>query len=348
MKKKKTLPADFEEILERGDIAEIREILEGCEIDAHKPYSKQTALFYHELPEEIIRYLVEERGVDINQVSEHGNTPLSEHAFFHPERVPLFLELGADINYFEEHGSAPIYEAANFHRPESVKALLEHGANSMVVCGWMKDTPMECTLKSCRPADISDTAVIAEMFLDKGVPITEEMREEVTRIGKDFEFYRADFNPDYLEETEQGLAKLYQLFSVPPVPKRVEYDGVSPIVVHAEKWQDQHAELWDMLVPGKGHASTVQGEVIRIIGKLCYEILDNGGCNWDREYKKLVKALQIYLKMGKAADKEAIRLAKKISSRSTEDELYPLNRYCVEWVLANPDPIPLDSVNYRR
>lgn len=348
MKKKKTLPADFEEILERGDIAEIREVLEVCEVDAHKPYSKKTVLFYDKLPEEIIRYLVVERGADINQVSEHGNTALSEHAFTHPERIPLFLELGADVNYFERFGSAPLYRMADFHRPESVRVLLENGADPMVVCGWMKDTPMESMLKTCRPADISDVAVIAEMLLDKGVPITEEMREEVTRIGKDFEFYRADFNPDYLEETEQGLAKLYQLFSVPSVPRRTEYNGVSPIVVQAEKWQEQHAELWDMLVPGQGHASTVQGEVIRIIGKLGYEILDNGACNWDREYKKLVKALQKYLKMGRPADKEGIRLAKKISSRSTEDELDSLNRCCVEWVLANPNPIPLDSVDYKR
>lgn len=348
MKKKKTLPADFEEVLERGDIAEIREILEGCEVDAHKPYSKQTVLFYHKLPEEIIRYLVEERGADINQVSEHGKTPLAEHAYFHPECIPLFLELGADINYFENYGSTPIYYAAGGQRTESVRALLDHGADPMVLCGYFEDTAMEHLLRVCQSANISDTAAIAKMLLDHGVPVTEKMQEEVTRIGKDFEFYRADFNPDYLEETEQGLETLYQLFSVPAVPKRVLFDGTSPIVVHSKTWQEQHAELWELLVPGQGHASTVQGEVIRIIGKVSYEILDNGGCNWDREYKKMTKALKKYLKMGTPADPEAMRLAGKISSRSAEDTLDPLNRYCVEWVLQNPDPIPLDSVDYSR
>lgn len=347
MKKKKTLPADFDEILERGDLTEIRNILEQCELDAHKPYSKKTVLFYPELPEEIICELVE-RGADINQLSEHHNTVLSEHAFSHPEHIPLLIELGADVNYYEGFGSTALHRMAGFHRVDSVRVLLEHGADPLIACGWSEDTPMEHLLKTCRPGDIANAAVIAEMFLDHGVPVTEEMREEVTRIGKDFEFIRSDFNPDFLEETVQGLEQLYQLFSVTPVPQRTKYDGISPIVVHSGTWQEQHAELWEMLVPGSGHADTVQGEVIRIIGKLCYEILDNGACNWDREYRKLTKALREYLEMGIPADPQGIRLAKKISSRSSENDLYPLNRYCVGWVLNNPDPIPLDSVDYRR
>lgn len=46
-----------------------------------------------------------------------------------------------------------------------------------------------------------------------------------------------------------------------------------------------------MLVPDKGHAFTVQGEVIRIVGKVTRELLDNGSINWDSEYEKLTQAL---------------------------------------------------------
>ena len=422
MKRKKTLPADFEEILKRGDIEEIRNVLEKCEVDAHKPYEKKTVLFFAELPEEIIRYLVLERGTDINQLSQHNNTALAEHAFSHPEHIPLFIELGADVNYYEGFGSTPIHQVAGFHRVEGVRELLKYGADPSIRCGWYKDNAMEHTLKTCRNIDICNTAVIAEMLIEKGITVTEEMKKEVVRIGTDFEFYRSEMTPELLkygadpsircgwykdnamehtlktcrnidicntaviaemliekgitvteemkkevvrigtdfefyrsemtpesvEEIEPELQKLYDLFSVSPVPKKQVYDGKTPITVKSDTWQKQHEELWNMLVPGKGQANTVQGEVIRIIGKISCEILDNGAINWDKEYKKLTTALTGYLQMGKPVEKDVLLIAKGICADSDEDELYWLCEACVKWVLANPNPIGLDSVDCKR
>ena len=45
------------------------------------------------------------------------------------------------------------------------------------------------------------------------------------------------------------------------------HDAKSQISVKGEKWQDQYNELWNMLVPGNGKANTIQGEMIRIVGK---------------------------------------------------------------------------------
>ncbi|MDE6208987.1 MAG: hypothetical protein K2M73_04840 [Lachnospiraceae bacterium] len=348
MKRKKTLPADFEEILKRGDIEEIRNVLEKCEVDAHKPYEKKTVLFFTELPEEIIRYLVLERGTDINQLSQHNNTALAEHAFSHLEHIPLFIELGADVNYYEGFGSTPIHQVAGFHRVEGVRELLKYGADPSIRCGWYKDNAMEHTLKTCRNIDICNTAEIAEMLIEKGVTVTEEMKKEVVRIGTDFEFYRSEMAPECVEEIEPELQKLYDLFSVSPVPKKQVYDGKTPITVKSDTWQKQHEELWNMLVPGKGQANTVQGEVIRIIGKISCEILDNGAINWDKEYRKLTTALTGYLQMGKPVEKDVLLIAKGICADSDEDELYRLCEACVKWVLANPNPIGLDSVDYKR
>lgn len=46
---------------------------------------------------------------------------------------------------------------------------------------------------------------------------------------------------------------------------------------------------------GIGVPVTVQGEVIRISGKLAYEILDNGCCNWDSDFKSMADALYRYI-----------------------------------------------------
>ena len=71
-----------------------------------------------------------------------------------------------------------------------------------------------------------------------------------------------------MTETEAGLERLYALFDVKPAPKRKVHDGVSPIIVEDGPWQKQYDELWEMLIPSSGPAKTVQGEVIRITGRV--------------------------------------------------------------------------------
>lgn len=346
-KKRKTLPKDFDEIVKRGNVEEIIKVFDKCEINAYGGYGNKTALMNPDLPVEVIRYLVE-NGADINLPSKYGDTPLSEHAFFKPENVPLLIELGADINFHTEMGNTALQRAALRFRPLSVKILLESGADINERSGNSKKTPLEDCLTVCRPADIVNAVKVADLLIKAGAEITDDMRKSVTKIGENFEFYRDSFNPEYLEETDNALTELYGMFDVEPVPKKKVYDGVSTITVKSKKWQKQFDELWNLLVPGSGHASTVQGEVIRIVGKVSYEILDNGAMNWSREYKQLPQALPEYFGMGSNIDEEAVRLAKNISANSSEDELNRLTELAVKWVLANPEPIKLDKVDYRR
>ena len=110
---------------------------------------------------------------------------------------------------------------------------------------------------------------------------------------------------------------------------------------------------------------TVQGEVIRICGKVAHEIIDNGACNWSRDYRKLPQALPAYFAMGNpipATDfspsptpsrqqdenEELTDLAKGIHAGSTEDDFNRLQELAVKWVLANPMSIKLGKVGYRR
>src|SRR4029077_20639651 len=105
-----------------------------------------------------------------------------------------------------------------------------------------------------------------------------------TRIGGDFEFHRAGFNRDLMNATSAALDKLYLLFGVPPVPPRILHDGKSLIVARSARWEDQHQELWELLVPSSGAAATVQGEVVRIAGRTCDELERTGGRDSTRQY----------------------------------------------------------------
>jgi len=45
------------------------------------------------------------------------------------------------------------------------------------------------------------------------------------------------------------------------------------------KYQEEFDQLWKDLVPWAGEADTLEGEVVRSIGKISYEVYNNNCCN---------------------------------------------------------------------
>jgi hypothetical protein len=176
------------------------------------------------------------------------------------------------------------------------------------------------------------------------------MREFVRRIGETFEFHRAGFNPDLLEATSAGLDRLYALFDVPPVPWRVLHDGHAPIVAKSARWEDQHQELWALLVPSSGPASTVQGEVIRIAGRIADELDRNGGANWDADYRKMARAFLAQVGSGEPLpDAERDRAARLVAGATKLEGVGAgLCELAVHWVRLNPTPTALTPPDYGR
>ncbi|MDE7309520.1 MAG: ankyrin repeat domain-containing protein [Lachnospiraceae bacterium] len=350
---RKTLPKNFEELLNQGDIDELKAVLEKCELYAYSGYSKKTALFFPNIPDELVRYLVQEKGMKINHPDIYGTTPLHKQAEYGSKNLELFIELGANMDAVTKTDKeTPLHVASYRHHVDAVKTLIAHGAK-INAKNWQRNNPLEAMLRSCPNMDIEKVADIAEIFLNQGMKINNKMKEQVQRIGKNFEFYKADFNPDYLEVTEQGLNKLYQLFSVPPVPPLKRHNGISKITVINGTWPKQHNALWELLVPGRGQANTVQGEVIRISGRVAREVMDNGGMNWDNEYRKMLKYLLDCFAEGNPLTekelKEAQYIGKLIShSGEADDEPERLMELAVKWVAQNTEPIQLGEVEYKR
>lgn len=349
MAKRKTLPKNFAEIVARGGVEEIKAALSKCEPNAYSSdYYKSVALMDNNLPDEITQWLVTEYGADINYAGAYGHTALSEAAQHKPERIELLLSLGADINFQKENSPTALIYAAMYYRIEGVKKLLEHGADVQLTSGYLHYNAMEEALSRCGNANIPNMVEVAKILLGAGIAITPAMQEKVTRIGTNFEFYRDSFNPEYLDETDAALQELYQLFDVPPVPRLQKYDGSVPISVKGMTWTEQYNELWDMLVPGSGKAKFVQGEVIRIVGRLRHEILDNGGMNWDADFRAMRKQLAVMMAGGKAADETILRKIKRISPHVDESILDEVTVAAVQWILDNPDPMALGEVDYKR
>ncbi len=353
-KKRVTLPKDFRELVEAGDMEKLKAIYDRCELSATYDgrYGMNTALHYYGVPDELVRWLVAQ-GLNVDIENYYGRSPLYEQTTVGSSTVKLLFELGADIEKPDRYGNRPLHNAARFFRTDAVRFLVEKGAKVRVK-NDMGRTPLAESLAVCHNANIPEMAEISVILLDAGTKITPEMIKSVRRIGEEFEFYRSSFNKDFLAETDAGLEKLYALFNVEPIAKRQMHDGVSPIIVADGSWEKQYEMLWQLLVPASGAAQTVQGEVIRIAGRVGDELYRNGGINWDKNYRKMLDALLVHLASGtplcESQLNEAKTLAASIRAKGTGDEQLT-DRLCelaVLWVSKNPNPISLNKPNYDR
>ncbi|WP_028601004.1 ankyrin repeat domain-containing protein [Ottowia thiooxydans] len=369
--KKKLLPKDFTTQLEAGDLDALKAVFDSCDVNARGGIFKQSALAFNECPDELVRWLVTQ-GADLSTPDSYGQTPLHARAGHWQGRIEVLLELGADVHSGENVRGTPLHMAAGIGNIHTARLLLNHGARVAALDGQGL-TPLVYALQRCSNAGIEGMAAMAELLLEAAqaqapksartfvdrifkrrlehpTPVTPEMKAHVQRIGTEFEFHRAGFNPDSVDATSVALEKLYALFDVPPVPRRTTHDGKSPIIANATRWQDQHQELWELLVPSKGAADTVQGEVVRISGRIRSELEGNGGVNWDASFKKMADAFLAHVASGVALPESALAEAREIVSevKGQRGDTERLCALAVEWVGLNPKPEKLSTPSYHR
>lgn len=352
MAKKKKLVENFQEIINSGDFEAFKSVFDKCEITATgKGKTTCNAFSYRNLTPEHIQFLID-NGLEVNGDCGFGYPPVAFHAA-NKDNLRCLLKNGADINYIAVwyRGSA-LTRACSTIDAIAVRNLLEENASIDVAGDIDGKTLLDSTLAHCDNIYIPDALDISRMLLNAGAIMTDKTIGYVQEIGKRFEFHRDNISRDIVDELSSALEELYELFGVTPIARRVMHDAKSSISVKAEKWQDQYNELWNMLVPGSGKAQTIQGEMIRIIGRITHEILDNGGINWDDDYREMLHTLSDFLNLNKELKIELIEeasiITKNITSSTDKKTLYRLTEIIVQWVLANSEPIPLDEVNYIR
>lgn len=244
-KKRITLPKDFEELLKKGDIQELIKVFKKCEISAYGGYGKQTALAFPECPHELAKWLVDQ-GLNIETPNTYHYTPLQYRSTYNTGNIKSLLDLGASVHVNNRNGTA-LHCAAKDHVVDNIKILIQYGAeidalaeSSLFSYGPSVEayTPLELTLFTCRNIDIENTLEISKILLNKGAKRTERIKELVTKIGKEFEYVRPNFNKEYVEQTSNALDELYNLFEVSSVSKRILHDGITPIIVNEATWQN--------------------------------------------------------------------------------------------------------------
>jgi hypothetical protein len=116
-------------------------------------------------------------------------------------------------------------------------------------------------------------------------------------------------------------------------------------------WKKEQSRLWQTLVPADGQADTLQGELVRIAGKLTDQAFRNGNMNWDADHEKMWRFVGEHLDDPETFSKEERRLIRAkieeiIRDQETPDlngdgcAYYIITEKVVDWCIAHPTPIP--------
>lgn len=93
-KKRITLPKEFKDLMDEGNIEALKAVYDRCELTAHDGrFSLCTPLHMGGVPDELVIWLIEQ-GLDINIPDYYGATPLYRQAILGRDTVKLLCELG--------------------------------------------------------------------------------------------------------------------------------------------------------------------------------------------------------------------------------------------------------------
>lgn len=107
------------------------------------------------------------------------------------------------------------------------------------------------------------------------------------------------------------------------------------------------SRLWDQLVPDSGQCQTLQGEAFRILGRVGYEVYENGGINWGRSCGALLDQYLIVVRLGLSMPPSSVARAeaavaslkgRSMSVQAVDD----ITELAVEWVRLNPVLVEMD------
>lgn len=357
MSLRKTLPADIEQIIASGDVEAVARAVERCEIGAYMRGSAyEPRLMHFPASEEITDFLLA-RGEDINSRDRYQRTPI--HARVRSrclDHIPLLVARGGDINARDTSDQTALFGVVERFPVADVSRMIAWGADPLVVADsrvYGKATLMEYALRQESLFDAPRALPVMRLLLSLGAPVGERVPTALRAMDRMRCTFITHGLPDHLsqsrvDEASAALSELCALFGVeqweaqraPGVGERLELDPSVPAL-------RQHGELWDLLVPDSGQCQTLQGEVIRIAGRVGYEVYDNGGINWDRSFGKLLDQYLSVVRSGLPMPPDSVARAEaavaSLKGRSMSHQAVDdITELAVVWVRLNPVLVETD------
>lgn len=225
-------------------------------------------------------------GWDINGKNDAGNGILHAAVAYGFDDVAIFfIENGGDLNMQDASGNTALHYCADSKNIRVAELLLNNGAK-LNLANAIGDVPLMNAVFESTSEDFSMVALFLRYTCDV---------DRKNNYGSSpLDFARTIGINDVVNCLE----------------KYVYSDGVvvdRPSVKYLDLTlndEDLTEWVWDNLIPSSGQASSVQGEILRVIEKLRWESQQNGNINWDDCFVMMVDFLEQQLVEGSSFTQE--------------------------------------------
>ena len=247
--------------------------------------------------------------------------------------VRWLIDQGCDIASSGSDGDTPLHAALYWKQLEIVNVLLAAGA-PIEAAGRNGYTPLTRAFVNC----FCDPTPFARALLERGAIVTDHVRT----LGD-------QWNPTAFSNLLRDFGISHEA-APNPEPAPTVASAIGRIGVPPGPWKRQFEALWKMLVPSRGAATTLQGEVIRLSGKLTREAYGNGNINWNPTLAKAWQFIGATLVQDETLSPAQQRLLTRSLAEIIENHhspdvsgdgspYYLVQEMVVQWVVAHHEPI---------
>ena len=117
--KKKRLPKEIKQLLEAGDIEELKKQLALCEPNAISGKYGSNIFSLTPLPRELAVW-AQQQGADVNFKDYYEKTPIFLQVSAWNGDAQLLIDLGADVHVAQYDGTTPLHLASIYGRTQAV------------------------------------------------------------------------------------------------------------------------------------------------------------------------------------------------------------------------------------
>jgi hypothetical protein len=280
----------------------------------------------------------------VRQVDDLGRSQL-HYAAADGDAAAVKKELagGAEVNGADARGWTPLHFAAQAQSAEIVRMLVKKGAKVDAPDGY-GNTPLLRAVFAYQ----GDAGTIEALRAAGADAVRKNNGVSPVSLARTIANYDvAKCFADIPAEAATGAAGATE-----PADKPADVARQGRPVEKSYNWKKEQARLWDSLVPKSGRAATLQGELIRLAGKLTDEAYRNGNDNWEDDCAAMWRFVAEHLEDPETFSKEqlaGIRQAVETIIRDHDcpdvsgdgSPYYLLSERVIDWCMAHPDPLPL-------
>jgi hypothetical protein len=221
----------------------------------------------------------------------------------------FFIENGGDLNMQDASGNTALHYCADSNNIRIAELLLNNGAK-LNLANAIGDVPLMNAVFESTSEDFSMVALFLRYTCDV---------ERKNNYGSSpLDFARTIGINDVVNFLEKYV------YSDDVVVDRLSVKYLDLILND----EDLTEWVWDNLIPSSGQASSVQGEILRVIEKLRWESQQNGNINWDDCFvmmvdfleQQLIEASSFTLEVKASIQQDLMRLRTFVPLNEIEDD----------------------------